>query len=85
MVNALGIVVNQAGGTMQTFFDGVHSFKLVQGLAARAGIVSAALAHRGFTGVADPLFSKYGILCIIRQKNCDAEVLTKDLGKSFLR
>jgi len=82
MTNALGIVVNQLGGTMQTFFDGVHAFKLVQGLSARAGIVSAELAHRGFTGVTDPLFSKYGYFALYG-KSCDTDVLTKDLGESF--
>ena len=82
MLNALGIAVNQLGGTMQTFFDGVHAFKLVQGLAARAGIFSAALASKGFTGVTDPLFSKYGYFALYC-KGSDAEILTKDLGKAF--
>jgi 2-methylcitrate dehydratase PrpD len=82
MVNALGIVLNQLGGTMQTFFDGVHAFKLVQGLAARAGIFSVALAGKGFTGVADPLFSKYGYFTLYC-KTYEADVLNKNLGKEF--
>ena len=82
MVNALGIVLNQLGGTMQTFFDGVHAFKLVQGLAARAGIFSVALAGRGLTGVTDPLFSRYGYFALY-SKSCEADILTRNLGKAF--
>jgi 2-methylcitrate dehydratase PrpD len=82
MVNAFGIVVNQLGGTMQTFFDGVHAFKLVQGLAAWAGICSAALAEKGLTGDADPLFSRYGYFPVYC-KSYEPEILTKSLGKAF--
>lgn len=82
MTNALGIVVNQLSGTMQTFFDGVHAFKLVQGLAARAGIFSVALASKGFIGVIDPLFSKYGYFNLY-SKTYEIDVLTKKLGKAF--
>jgi 2-methylcitrate dehydratase PrpD len=82
MLNAFGIALNQMGGTFQNIFDGVHSFKLPQGLAARGGIFSAALAQRGFTGIKDALFSKYGyfsLYCTPYQP----EVLIKDLGKAF--
>ncbi|RJR47084.1 MAG: MmgE/PrpD family protein [Desulfobacteraceae bacterium] len=82
MMHAFGIVLNQLGGTMQTFFDGVHAFKLLQGLSARAGIFSAALAAKGFTGVNDPLFSKYGYFKLF-SRSCDAEILTKNLGREF--
>lgn len=82
LVHALGIVLNQLGGTMQTFFDSVHAFKLLQGLAARAGIFSAALAAKGFTGVNDPLFSKYGYFTLY-SRSCEADVLTRNLGKEF--
>jgi 2-methylcitrate dehydratase PrpD len=82
MRNALGIVVNQVAGTIQVAYDRVHSFKLPQGLAARAGIFSAELAAKGFTGVKDPLLSRYGFFpqyC----RNYHTEMLTKNLGKEF--
>lgn len=82
MAHAFGIVLNQLGGTMQTFFDGVHAFKLLQGLAARAGIFSVALAAKGFTGVNDPLFSKYGYFTLY-SRSCEGDILTKNLGKEF--
>lgn len=82
MLNAFGIVLNQLAGSFQNIFDGVHSFKLPQGLAARAAIFSVALASKGFTGIKDPLLSKYGYFALYC-KTYQLEVLTKDLGKKF--
>ncbi len=82
MLNAFGIVLNQFAGTFQNIFDAAHTFKLPQGLAAQAGIFSAALAKKGFTGVRDPLFSKYGYFALYC-KSYQLDVLTKDLGKHF--
>jgi 2-methylcitrate dehydratase PrpD len=82
MLNAFGIVINQLAGTMQNIFDGAHAFKLPQGLAAQAGIFSAALAHKGFTGVKDPLLGKYGYFSLYC-RTYQPEMLTKDLGKKF--
>jgi len=82
MINAFGIVLNQLGGTFQNLFDGVHTFKLPQGLSAQAGIFAAALAARGFTGARDPLFGKYGYFALYC-KTYEPEVLTRNLGTEF--
>jgi 2-methylcitrate dehydratase PrpD len=82
MLNAFGIVLNQFAGTFQNIFDAAHTFKLPQGLAAQAGIFSVALASKGFTGVRDPLFSKYGYFALYC-KSYQLDILTKDLGKHF--
>ncbi|HEX2967357.1 MAG TPA: MmgE/PrpD family protein, partial [Syntrophorhabdaceae bacterium] len=82
MLHAFGIVLNQLAGTFQNIFDGVHTFKLPQGLAARAAIFSVALASKGFTGVRDPLFSKYGYFSLYC-KTFQPDVLTRELGKNF--
>jgi 2-methylcitrate dehydratase PrpD len=82
MLNAFGIVMNQLAGTMQNIFDGAHAFKLPQGLAAQAGIFSAALARKGFTGVKDPFLSKHGYFSLYC-RTYQPEILTKDLGKKF--
>jgi 2-methylcitrate dehydratase PrpD len=82
MLNAFGIVLNQLAGSFQNIFDGAHSFKLPQGLSARAAIFSVALARKGFTGVKDPLLSKYGYFSLYC-KTYQLEMLTRDLGKSF--
>jgi 2-methylcitrate dehydratase PrpD len=82
MLNALGIVLNQMAGSFQNLYDGTHCFKLPQGLAARAGIFSAELASKGFTGVEDPLLSKHGYFALYCRVPF-IEILTKDLGRKF--
>jgi 2-methylcitrate dehydratase PrpD len=82
MTHAFGIVLNQLAGTFQNIFDGAHSFKLPQGLAARAGIFSAALAAKRFTGVKDPLLSRYGYFSLYC-KSYQLDVLTRNLGEEF--
>jgi len=82
MLNSFGIVVNQLAGTFQSIYDGTHSFKLAQGLAARAGIFSARLASKGFTGVKDALFSKYGYFNMYC-RTYNPGVLTEELGDKF--
>ena len=82
MLNAFGIVLNQFAGTFQNIFDAAHTFKLPQGLSAQAGIFSVALAKKGFTGVKDPLLSRYGYFALYC-KSYQLDVLTKDLGKHF--
>ena len=83
MLNAFGIVINQLAGTFQCIWDGCHAFKLPQGLAARAGIFSAQLASKGFTGVKDALFSKYGYFALYYSQTGQPDILTKNLGKVF--
>jgi 2-methylcitrate dehydratase PrpD len=82
MLNAFGIVLNQLAGSFQNIFDGAHSFKLPQGLAAHAAIFVVSLANKGFTGIKDPLLSKYGYFSLYC-KTYQLEVLTRDLGKNF--
>lgn len=79
-INAFGIVINQAAGSFQTIIDKSHSFKLYQGLAAQDGIFSAKLAKKGWTGLTDPLFSKYGYFALYCQSS-EPDILTKELGK----
>lgn len=79
LINAFGIALNQMAGTFQNLFDGTHSFKLPQGLAARAGIMSVELAAKGFTSVRDPLLSKNGYFALYC-KDYNPDAITKDLG-----
>ena len=84
LLNAFGIAVNKCAGTFQNVFDGAHTFKLPQGLAARAGIVSAELAQKGFTGLKEPLLSKYGYFALYSGQ-VQPEILTQQLEKNFSR
>jgi 2-methylcitrate dehydratase PrpD len=82
LLNALGIVLNQLGGSFQSIWDGAHAFVLTQASSAKNGILSAQLAKNGFTGVRDFLFSKYGFFRLYGG-DCDFDILTKDLGSKF--
>jgi 2-methylcitrate dehydratase PrpD len=82
MVNAFGIALNQMAGSFQIIYDGTHCFKLPMGLASRAGIFSAELAKKGFTGIKDPLYSKHGYFNLYCHEH-DPETLTKNLGREF--
>jgi 2-methylcitrate dehydratase PrpD len=82
MLNAFGILVNLLAGSFQSIADGVHTFKLHQGVSARNAVFSAELAERGFTGIKDPLFSPRGYFpqyCRVYHP----ELLSKDLGTVF--
>ncbi len=81
--NALGIVFNQMSGSMQNIWDGTPAFKLLQGLSARNGIISAQLAEAGWAGPDDPLFSRQGYFNLFAGGCGNPEILTKDLGKVF--
>jgi len=82
MLNAFGIALDQIGGTVQSVWEGTHAFVLPQGLATRAGIFSAELAGRGFSGVKDALLSQYGYFALYC-RTYNPEILTKGLGKNF--
>jgi 2-methylcitrate dehydratase PrpD len=82
IINSMGIVLNQLAGTFQPINEGAVSFKLVQGLSARDGIIAAELAKKGWNAGKDPLLGKYGYFSLYCQKS-DPEYLIKDLGKKF--
>jgi 2-methylcitrate dehydratase PrpD len=82
MVNAFGIALNQMAGTFLNIFDYAHTFKLPQGLAAQAGIFSAALARRGFTAAKEPLTGKHGYFALYC-KAYHLDILGRDLGSKF--
>ncbi len=80
--NAFGIVLNQLAGSFETIWDGAGAFKLVQGLSARNGIFSAALAKAGWTGPQDALLGKFGYFNLYTE-GCNPDILTADLGQEY--
>lgn len=81
--NALGLAFNQMSGSMQNIMDGVPVFKLLQGLSARNGIISAQLAQAGWRGPNDPLFGKQGYFNLFGSGCGNPDILTRDLGKKY--
>jgi len=82
IVNAFGIVLEQAAGTLQSIIDGTLCARLVNGLAARVGIFSAELAEKGFTGSINAFESKFGYFHLYSREH-DASYLTSSLGETF--
>jgi 2-methylcitrate dehydratase PrpD len=80
--NAFGIVLNQLGGTMDSVWDKVMTFKLCMALAAKNGVFSAELASHGFTGVKDAFLGQFGYFTLYC-RDYDTTNLAKDLGKRF--
>jgi len=81
--NALGLVFNQMSGSMQNIWDGTPAFKLLQGLSARNGIISAQLAKAGWAGPDDPFFGEQSYFNLFADGCGNPDILTKDLGKVF--
>ena len=77
LVDALGHALAQATGSVETL--GTMSKSLSVGQAARAGLMSALLAARGYTGPDAPLEGARGFLAL-HSDNPDFSALTDDLG-----
>ncbi len=83
MLNALGIALNRAGGTLQSNIDGALAVRLVQGLTSRAGIECALLAQGGITGVRNVIEGLYGYFHLYARDKGNLAPLTQELGKRF--
>jgi 2-methylcitrate dehydratase PrpD len=82
MRNGFGIVLNMVAGAIQSLWDGATTFKF-QGFADRNGIFAAELAKRGWTGVIDPLLSRFGYYNVYAKGCGDPGLLTRALGKKY--
>jgi 2-methylcitrate dehydratase PrpD len=80
--HAFGIVLNMVAGAIQSLWDGATTFKM-QGVADRNGIFAAQLAQKGWTGVADPLLSRFGYYNVYARGCKNPELLTRNLGKKY--
>lgn len=80
--HAFGIVLNMMAGSIQSLWDGSTTFKF-QGMADHNGILAAQLAQKGWTGVDDALFSRFGFYNVYMKDCKDPDLLTRDLGKKF--
>ena len=83
MRNALGIAFHQAGGSIQSAYDGVISKRLGPGFAARDAVVSAFLAADGLTGPLEPLEGKAGFFALHARGEARPQLLTEGLGRSW--
>lgn len=80
LVDALGHALAQAAGSVETL--GTMSKSLSVGQAARAGLMSALLAAKGYTGPDAPLEGLRGFLAL-HADNPDLSALTGELGSRW--
>jgi 2-methylcitrate dehydratase PrpD len=83
MRHALGIAYSHAAGNRQCILDGALTKRLQAGQAASAGVFSAVLARKAFTGAHNIFAGKYGFLELYQPNGADVSLLTRDLGRAF--
>lgn len=82
--DAMGHAVDMTAGTTQSVWDGVQSWKLVGGVAAKNGIFSAQLAASGaWPAMGDALRSGYGFFGQFTTGCINPAILTRNLGEAF--
>ena len=83
MRHALGVAYSHAAGNRQCILDGALTKRLQAGQAASAGVFSALLARKDFTGAHNIFNGKYGFFELYQPGGADASLLLKDLGGAF--
>ena len=83
MINALGIVLSQAGGTRQVVVDSAMTKRFQPAFAAKAGVLSAVLSASGVSGCKEVFEGTYGYFNIYWGGEYSREELTRDLGDHF--
>jgi len=78
--NALGIAHAKLAGNQQGFLAGAMTVRLMQGVAAESGIVSALMAERGITGSAEILEGKFGYYHVFHRGRYERADIVNDLG-----
>jgi 2-methylcitrate dehydratase PrpD len=83
MRHALGIAYSHAAGNRQCILDGAFTKRLQAGQAASAGVFSAALARKDFTGAHNIFAGRFGFLALYQPDGADPALLLRDLGVAF--
>jgi 2-methylcitrate dehydratase PrpD len=81
--NALALVFNRAGGSLQGNIEGVHTVALVAGFAAQNSMICTELARSGFTGPRNFLEGIYGYFHLYANDNRDEQTVIGELGSRF--
>jgi 2-methylcitrate dehydratase PrpD len=83
MRHALGVAYSHAAGNRQCILDGALTKRLQAGQAASAGVFSAVLARKDFTGARNVFAGRYGFLELYQPNGADPSLLLRDLGREF--
>lgn len=85
MIDAQGLALSMASGSMQFLEDGAWNKRFHPGWAAQSGITAAALAREGFFGASAPYDGRYGLFksflgCGPRTEMTDPSLAATGLG-----
>ena len=85
LMNAQGLAVSMASGSMEFLEDGAWNKRFHPGWAAAAGITAAAVAKEGFVGISKPYEGRFGLFNAYlgrgpRVDLIDIDLATKGLG-----
>lgn len=83
LCNTMGIAYSLVSGNSQCLREGKMTTRLGQGTCAQAGVLSAMLAQKGFTGVENVLQGKFGYLNCYQKGKYYLKPLIDELGKRF--
>lgn len=78
--HALGIAHARVAGNQQGYLAGAMTVRLMQGVAAEGGVLSALMAERGLTGSAEILEGRFGYYPVYHRGKYDRAALVDGLG-----
>lgn len=81
MRDALGLAFHQAGGSIQSAYDGAIGKRVGPGFAARDAVFAAFLARDGITGPTFPLEGKAGFFALQARGEGHPQALSEGLGE----
>lgn len=82
--HALGIAHARVAGNQQGYVAGAMTVRLMQGIAAEGGLLSALMAEKGITGSSEILEGRFGYYPVYHRGKYDRNELVDGLGKKWL-
>jgi len=82
--HALGIAHARVAGNQQGYVAGAMTVRLMQGVAAEGGLLSALMAERGLTGSTEILEGKFGYFPVYHRGRYERADLVDGLGSRWL-
>jgi len=81
--HALGIAHARLSGNQQGFLAGAMTVRLMQGVSAESGVLSALMAERGLTGSTQILEGKFGYYPVYHRGRYERADIVEGLGQSW--
>lgn len=83
LLNAWGLNLSQAAGSLQFLANGAWNKRVHTGLAAHNAVMALTLAGEGVIGAGDPFTGRFGYYYSYAGGSCDLESALSDLGQGY--